>query len=326
MAVLVCGGAGYIGSHTVAALKERNEEVIVIDNLTKGHKESIEGAKLYIGDIRNPNFLQDVFNKNTIEAVIDFAASIEVGESAKDPINYYDNNVGGVISLLRAMNNANCNKIVFSSTAAVYGQPKEIPILETAEKAPTNVYGNSKLASEQLLAWCEDAYGIRSVCLRYFNASGAHPSGKIGEDHNPETHLIPLVLQAAMQKRESITIFGDDYDTPDGSCIRDYVHVCDLADAHIKALDHLRTGAKSTQYNLGSGSGYSVKEVIEIATKVTQKDIKVIMGKRRIGDPAKLVASSAKIKTELNWSPQYDDLEKIIASAWSWHISHPNGY
>lgn len=326
MAVLVCGGAGYIGSHTVAALRERGEDVVVVDNLSKGHRQALLGATLCVGDLRDTVFMDDVFASHTIDAVIDFAANIEVGESMQDPIRYYDNNVSGVISLLRSMEKAGVKQIVFSSTAAVYGEPDEIPITEDARQHPTNAYGDSKLAVEGLLHWCENAYGIRSTALRYFNASGAHESGKIGEDHSPETHLVPLVLFAAMGKRKQLTVFGDDYDTPDGTCVRDYIHVTDLADAHLKALNRLREGGKSTAYNLGSGTGFSVKEVIDIAAKVTGKDIPVTMGERRAGDPAVLIASSEKIRRELNWIPQQDDMEKIIASAWKWHSTHPNGY
>lgn len=327
MAVLVCGGAGYIGSHTAAELLERGEEVIVVDNLFKGHKEAVRGGKLYVGDIRDLAFMEDVFAKNPqIESVIDFAAHIEVGESMKDPLAFYDNNVYSVVQLVKAMNKANVKRIVFSSTAAVYGQPEIIPIPETCAKSPTNAYGDSKLAVEGLLKWCDGAYGVKSTCLRYFNACGAHASGEIGEDHSPESHLIPIVLQAALGQRAHMTVFGDDYETPDGTCVRDYVHVTDLADAHIKALNRLREGGSTTQYNLGSGTGFSVKEVIAKAEEVTGKSIPVVMGERRAGDPAVLVASSKRIREELGWTPRYDNIESILASAWKWHCSHPNGY
>lgn len=326
MAVLVCGGAGYIGSHTVAALRARGEDVVVVDNLTKGHKQAIAGVPLRVGDLRDSVFMDGVFAAHEIDAVIDFAANIEVGESMTDPIRYYDNNVSGVISLLRSMEKAGVKQIVFSSTAAVYGEPEKVPIAEDARHQPSNAYGDSKLAVEGLLHWCEEAYGIRSTSLRYFNASGAHESGRIGEDHAPETHLVPLVLFAALGKREHVSIYGNDYDTPDGTCIRDYIHVMDLADAHLRALDRLREGGNTTVYNLGSGTGFSVKEIIDIACKVTGIDIPYVMGERRAGDPAVLIASSEKIRRELGWSPVQDDIEKIIASAWKWHSSHPNGY
>lgn len=326
MAILVCGGAGYIGSHTVAALLERGETVVVVDNLTKGHKASLFGGTLCVGDIRDAGFLESVFDRYDIEAAINFAAHIEVGESMQNPLSFYDNNVGGVVGLLRAMRRAHVDKIVFSSTAAVYGQPERVPIEESAPKLPTNAYGATKWAVEDMLRWCEGADGIRSVCLRYFNACGAHESGRIGEDHSPETHLIPLVLKTALGQRDAIAVFGTDYDTPDGSCVRDYVHVSDLADAHLKALDHLRGGAPSTAYNLGSGSGFSVLEIIEIAKKVCARPIPVRHVERRSGDPAVLVASSEKIRSELGWAPRFDDIESIVASAWRWHKDHPNGF
>lgn len=327
MAILVCGGAGYIGSHTVAALIERGEEVVIADNMTKGHEGALcFGGKLCVGDIRDPDFLDKVFSENDIEAVIDFAAHIEVGESMKDPLSFYENNVYSVVKLVQAMNRAGVKRIVFSSTAAVYGQPEEMPITEQCAKSPANAYGNSKLAVEQLLHWCDVAYGVKSTCLRYFNASGAHSSGKIGEDHSPESHLVPIVLQAAQGKREFVTVFGTDYPTPDGTCVRDYIHVTDLADAHIKALDRLKAGGDTTVYNLGSGTGFSVKEIIEMAREVTGVDIKAVMGERREGDPAFLIASSDKIRKELGWKPKYDNVRDIIASAWAWHSAHPSGY
>lgn len=326
MKVLVCGGAGYIGSHTVRALQERGSEVVVVDNMSKGHRAALKDVELCVGDIRDREFLRAFFAEHKVDAVIDFAACIEVGESMTEPLKYYDNNVGSVICLLEAMREAEVENIVFSSTAAVYGQPDIVPIPETAAQQPTNAYGASKLAVEGLLHWCEEAYGIRSTCLRYFNASGAHPSGEIGEDHHPETHLVPIVLQAALGKRDKVSIFGDDYDTADGTCVRDYIHVCDLADAHLKALDRIASGKPSTIYNLGSGTGFSVKEIVEMSRKVTGKEIVAEMAPRRAGDPAKLIASSGKIREELGWKPEHDNVEEIIASAWKWHSSHPNGY
>ena len=326
MAVLVTGGAGYIGSHTVAELLEKNEEVIVVDNLEKGHKDAVLGGKLIVGDLRDKEFIKNVFYQNDIEAVIHFAAYIEVGESVSNPLKYYNNNVAVTLNLLEAMREAKVDKVVFSSTAATYGEPENIPILETDRTVPTNPYGETKLAVEKALKWSDVAYGIKHVILRYFNASGAHISGKIGEDHSPESHLIPLIIQAAMGKRDSIKIFGNDYNTPDGTCVRDYIHVSDLAQAHYLALQKLRRGEDSEIYNLGNGKGFSVREVVDVVRKVTGKDITAVDAPRRPGDPAILVASSEKIKKELNWQPKMNDLETIVATAWEWHSKHPNGY
>ena len=326
MAVLVCGGAGYIGSHMVAALLDKGEEVIVLDNFQKGHRNAILGGKVYEGDIRDKELLNKIFSENAIDAVIDFAADSLVGESVYEPLKYFNNNIGGTISLLEAMKEHGVNNIVFSSTAATYGEPKNIPIKEEDETIPTNPYGESKLAVERILKWCDKAYGIKYTVLRYFNAAGAHINGKIGEDHRPETHLIPIILEVALGKREAITVFGDDYPTKDGTCIRDYIHVMDLVNAHSLALERLRIGGKSKTYNLGNGKGFSVKEVIEAARKVTGKEIKVIMAERRAGDPAELVASANKVMDELNWMPEYNSLETIIKTAWDWHKNYPNGY
>ena len=326
MQVLVCGGAGYIGSHTVAELIDRGHDVIIVDSLVTGHKEAIVGGKTYIGDIRDEKFIDGVFSNNKIDAVIDFAAFSLVGESVSEPLKYYENNVYSTLCLLKKMKQHGVDKIVFSSTAATYGEPKRIPIEETNTTSPTNPYGETKLAVEKMLKWCEKAYGIKYVALRYFNAAGAHVSGKIGEDHNPETHLIPIVLQAALGKREKVLIYGDDYPTEDGTCVRDYVHVTDLANAHILAVEMLKNKSKSGIYNLGNGKGFSVKEVVEAARKVTGIDIKAEIGQRRAGDPAVLVASSEKAAKELGWKIKYNSLEDIIESAWNWHKSHPNGY
>jgi UDP-glucose 4-epimerase len=326
MQVLVCGGAGYIGSHTVAELIDRGHDVIIVDSLVTGHKEAIVGGKTYIGDIRDEKFIDGVFSNNKIDAVIDFAAFSLVGESVSEPLKYYENNVYSTLCLLKKMKQYGVDKIVFSSTAATYGEPKRIPIEETNTTSPTNPYGETKLAVEKMLKWCEKAYGIKYVALRYFNAAGAHISGKIGEDHNPETHLIPIVLQAALGKREKVSIYGDDYPTEDGTCVRDYVHVTDLANAHILAVEMLKNKSKSGIYNLGNGKGFSVKEVVEAARKVTGIDIKAEIGQRRAGDPAVLVASSEKAAKELGWKIKYNSLEDIIESAWNWHKSHPNGY
>lgn len=326
MSVLVCGGAGYIGSHTVAELLARGEDVVVADNLSTGHKEAVLGGKLMVGDLRDSEFLDKVFTDNNIEAVIQFAAYSLVGESVGDPLKYYNNNVVSTLSLLTKMKQYDVDKIVFSSTAATYGEPMNVPIVETDPTVPTNPYGETKLAVEKALRWCYEAYDIKYTALRYFNAAGAHISGKIGEDHNPESHLIPIILQAALGKRDCITIFGDDYNTEDGTCVRDYIHVTDLADAHILALDKMRKDGKSNIYNLGNGNGFSVKEVVEVARKVTGIDIKAELGERRPGDPAILVASSEKAKKELAWKPKYDDLGTIIETAWKWHKEHPNGF
>ena len=326
MSVLVCGGAGYIGSHTVSELLDRGEDVVVADNLQKGHKKAVLGGKLMIGDLRDSDFLDKVFSENTIDSVIQFAADSLVGESVEDPLKYYNNNVVSTLSLLSKMKQYGVDKMVFSSTAATYGEPQNIPIMETDPTIPTNPYGQTKLAVEKALKWCYEAYDIKYTALRYFNAAGAHISGKIGEDHNPETHLIPIILQAALGQRDSITIFGDDYNTEDGTCVRDYIHVTDLADAHILALDKMRADGKSNIYNLGNGNGFSVKEVVDITRKVTGVDIKAELGERRPGDPAILVASSEKAKKELNWKPKYNDLGTIIETAWKWHKENPNGF
>lgn len=326
MAILVCGGAGYIGSHMVAHLLENNKEVIIADNLQKGHKDSLLGGKLYIGDLRDSDFLEKVFSENEIEAVIDFAADSLVGESVENPLKYFNNNVGSTISLLETMQKHNVKYIVFSSTAATYGEPENIPIQEGDKTFPTNPYGESKLAVEKILKWCDKAYGIKYTALRYFNAAGAYINGKIGEDHRPESHLIPLILQVALNKREKIMIFGDDYNTADGSCVRDYIHVSDLAAAHLLALKRLENGGESRIYNLGNGKGFSVKEVIDVTRKVTGIDIKAQVAPRRAGDPATLIASSEKAIEELAWKPQYNSLETIIETAWNWHKNHTDGY
>lgn len=326
MAVLVTGGAGYIGSHTVAELIDNKEEVIVLDNLEKGHKQALLGGKLIIGDLRDKELLKKLFQENEIEAVIHFAAYMEAGESVVEPLKYYNNNVVSTLNLLTAMKEAGVNKIVFSSTAATYGEPQNIPILESDRTLPINPYGETKLAVEKMLKWSDNAYGIKHVILRYFNAAGAHISGKIGEDHSPETHLVPIVLQVAAGKRDEIKLFGSDYETPDGSCIRDYIHVSDLAQAHVLALQSLRSKGVSNIYNLGNGKGFSNKEVVEIARQVTGKDIKAVDAPRRPGDPAILVASSNKITEELGWKPKYKELSKIIETAWKWHSNNPNGF
>ena len=327
MNVLVCGGAGYIGSHTVYELVERGHSVVVVDSLIKGHKAAVHNdAKFYLGDIRDEEFMDKVFKENNIDAVIDFAAFSLVGESVNEPFKYYENNVYGTLKLLEAMERAGVKKIVFSSTAATYGEPENDIIVESDKTNPTNPYGETKLTVEKMLKWADNAYGIKFVALRYFNAAGAHISGKIGEDHSPETHLIPIILQTALGQREKMFIFGDDYDTPDGTCVRDYIHVTDLADAHIKALEKLFKTNESGIYNLGNGKGFSVKEVIEKAKKVTGKEFKVEIEARRNGDPSTLIASSEKAIKELGWKPKFNTLDKIIETAWNWHKDHKNGY
>lgn len=328
MKILVLGGAGYIGSHTVYELIDRGDEVVIIDNLETGFLQAVHpDARFYQGDIRSREFLDSVFEKETgIDAVIHFAANSLVGESMTEPLKYYDNNLCGTKVLLEALVAHKIDKIVFSSTAATYGEPEQIPIRETDATKPENTYGETKLAMEKMFKWVGKAHGLRYVSLRYFNACGAHKSGRIGEAHNPETHLIPLILQVPNQKRESVSIFGGDYDTKDGTCVRDYIHVTDLAQAHILAVNYLLDGQESDIFNLGNGVGFTVKEVIETARKVTGDPIKTVMAERRAGDPATLIASSEKAKRVLGWKPVHDELEEIISSAWKWHQSHPNGY
>lgn len=325
MSILVTGAAGYIGSHTVKYLQEQGEDVVAVDNLATGHLQSIDVDKFYKVDIRDER-LNEVFEKNKIDAVIHFAANSLVGESMTEPFKYYHNNVYGTLMLLNAMINHNVKKIVFSSSAATYGDVRQMPIKEDVIPKPTNTYGQTKLAMEQMMKWFDTGAGMKYVSLRYFNAAGAHESGKIGEAHNPETHLIPLILQVPLGKREYISVFGDDYDTKDGTCVRDYIHVMDLAAAHHLAYRYLMHGRESRIINLGSGDGYSVKEVIEAARKVTGHKIPTKIEGRRAGDPAKLVASNQKAKDVLGFELKYDDLEKIIADAWKFHQSHPNGF
>ncbi len=327
MAILVCGGAGYIGSHVVYQLVSKGEEVVIVDNLQTGHRKAINSAaKFYEGDIRNYDILEKIFTENKIEAVMHFAANSLVGESVQNPLKYFNNNVYGMQILLESMVKFGVNKIVFSSTAATYGEPEKVPIEENDKTEPTNPYGESKLIMERMMKWVSRANDLRFVSLRYFNAAGALEDGSIGEDHKPETHLIPLILQVPLGKRDHITIFGDDYPTPDGTCLRDYIHVIDLADAHILALNYLREGGESNIFNLGNGQGFSVKEVIVAAEKVTGQSIKTEIGARRTGDPAQLIASSKKARKVLKWNPQFANVEKIIETAWTWHKKHPNGY
>lgn len=327
MTILVLGGAGYIGSHTVYELIDKGEDVVIIDNLETGHRDALHpNARFYQGDIRDRSFLDGVFEKESIDAVIHFAANSLVGESMSNPLKYYDNNVYGTKVLLDSMIAHGIDNIVFSSTAATYGEPEKLPILEDDKTDPTNTYGETKLSMEKMFKWTAKAHNLRYVSLRYFNACGAHKSGTIGEDHNPETHLIPLILQVPNKKREAIHIFGDDYNTKDGTCVRDYIHVTDLAQAHILAVDYLSKGNESNIFNLGNGVGFTVKEVIETARNVTGDSINAIISPRREGDPAQLIASSEKARTLLGWKPEHDSLEEIIADAWNWHKNHPNGF
>ncbi|CDM68506.1 UDP-glucose 4-epimerase [Clostridium bornimense] len=319
MKILVTGGAGYIGSHATYLLIERGFDVVVVDNLSTGHKEAVhEKAKFYEGDIGDYKFISNILKEENIDGVIHFAAFSLVGESMENPYKYYENNVAKTNNLLKAMVDFNVKNIVFSSTAATYGEPKTIPILESDETNPTNVYGETKLSMEKMIKWYNKAYGLKYVCLRYFNVAGAHSSGDIGEAHNPETHLIPIILQVASGRREKINVYGNDYDTKDGTCIRDYVHVIDLVDAHIKAIEYLFNGSKSDVFNLGSGEGFTVYEMIEAARKVTGDEIPLVVTERRAGDPAKLIASSEKAREILGWKPKFEDITKMIKDAWNW--------
>lgn len=325
--ILVLGGAGYIGSHTVRALVEAGRDVVVIDDLSTGHREAVpQSVRLYTGDIRDGAFLDSVLERERPEAIIHFAARSLVGESMKKPLEYYDNNVRGTLSVLEAMLRNGVNNIVFSSSAAAYGEPKRVPIEEDDPKAPTNPYGETKLAVERMLKWVRAAHGIRYASLRYFNACGAHPSGEIGEAHSPETHLMPLVLNAALGRSGALSVFGDDYDTPDGTCLRDYIHVSDLASAHILAVDALLSGNAGGCFNLGIGKAFSVLEVIEAAERVTGKRVPAVRAVRRAGDPAVLLSSNERAMRELKWTPRVTTVDEMLLSAFKWHESHPDGY
>ena len=327
MSILVVGGAGYIGSHAVYQLVDQGRDVVVIDNLETGHEAAIHPkARFYQGDIRDKAFLARVFAAERIEQVIHFAANSLVGESMTDPLKYYANNVYGTQCLLEAMVEHGTASIVFSSTAATYGDQTVMPITEAAATNPTSTYGETKLAMEKMMHWVETAHGIRFVALRYLNVAGARQGGVIGEDHRPETHLIPLILEVANGKREEIKVFGDDYETADGTCIRDYIHVEDLIDAHVLALDYLRDGGESDVFNLGSNQGFSVHEMIQVARDVTGHAIPSRVQSRRSGDPASLIASSEKARRVLGWKPTRTDVTRIIEDAWAWHQANPSGY
>jgi UDP-glucose 4-epimerase len=327
VSILVLGGAGYVGSHAVYQLIEKGLRVVVIDNLQTGHKDAIHpNAYFYNGDIRNRQFMKSVFEKEKIDAILHFAANSLVGESMVEPLKYFDNNVFGTQIVLEMMQEYNVNYIVFSSTAAVYGEQKIVPITEEVIPNPTNTYGETKLMIEKMMGWCEKSFGIKYISLRYFNVASARSDGQIGEDHNPETHLIPVVLETALNKRPVVTIYGDDYETLDGTCVRDYIHVDDLVEAHLLALKYLQDGGESNIFNLGSNHGFSVRQIIETAKEVTGMDIPVIIGNRRPGDPSTLIASSEKAKKVLSWVPSRTSIHQIIGDAWNWHKNHPNGY
>ena len=325
MKILVTGGAGYIGSHTVGELQKQGFEVMVFDNLVYGHKEAVS-CPLVVGDLLNKSQMNEVFEKNKFDGVIHFAAYALAGESMEKPAKYFENNILGGLNLLEAMRNFGVKHIVFSSTCAIYGYPQKLPVEEEEEKKPVSVYGESKLAFEKILGWYDQIYGIKNVCLRYFNACGASLDGSLGEDHSPETHIIPVAMQVALGQKEKFTIFGDDYQTSDGTCIRDYIHVLDLAYAHIKALEYLFAGGNSNYFNVGTGKGYSNKEIIEKIKKVSGINFPVEIGPRRQGDPDAIYADNSKIKKILGWEPKYSDLETIIKTAWNWHKNHPQGF
>ena len=326
MNILVVGGAGYIGSHMCKYLSQNGFTPIVLDNLVYGHRRAVKWGPLIQGSMENKPILDMIFTDYEITAVMHFAAFAYVGESVTNPGKYYDNNVAATISLLETMRKHNVSKFIFSSTCATYGEPVEIPIRETHPQAPINPYGRSKLMVEQILDDYQNAYGLTSISLRYFNAAGADPDGEIGEDHNPETHLIPIILQTALGKRDKITVFGDDYSTEDGTCIRDYIHVTDLSQAHLLALEKLMNDYPGGKYNLGNGDGHSVRQVIDAAQEVTGSNIPSKVVERRPGDPAVLIGSSEKAVQELGWKPRFADLKNILGTAWHWHKNNPDGY
>ena len=325
MKILITGGAGYIGSHTTAELLKQGHDITVFDNLVCGHKQSIT-CSLVIGDLLNKNEINAVFEKSNFDGVIHFAAYALAGESMNEPGKYFENNILGGLNLLEAMKKHGVNKIIFSSTCAQYGFPEKLPVTEEEDKKPVSVYGESKLIFETILQWYDSLFGIKNVCLRYFNACGASLDGTIGEDHKPETHIIPIAIQTALGQREKFVIFGSDYKTPDGTNIRDYIHVLDLADAHIRALVYLASDNESNFFNVGTGRGYSNKEIIEMIKKISGVDFPVETGPRRSGDPDAIYADNTKIKKAFSWEPKYSDLETIIKTSWNWHKTHPQGY
>lgn len=325
MKVMVTGGAGYIGSHAVRQLKKSGYDPVVFDNLSKGHTQAIKDSEFFQGDLLDMDSLKRFFREHKAEAVMHFAARSLVGESMKVPYDYYENNVSGSLNLFKAAMDAGVRKVIFSSTAAVYGEPKEVPITEDSEKSPLNVYGRTKLVIEGILKDFSDIYGLKYKALRYFNAAGADTAGDIGEDHTPETHLIPLIFQSVNGRRDKLLVYGDDYPTQDGTCIRDYIHVTDLADAHVLALRDLENGGESNAYNLGSQKGFSVYEIIKAAEKAVGRPVNYEIVERRAGDPAVLIASSEKIKSELGWNPRFG-IDEILSSAWEFHRVHPDGY
>lgn len=325
MKLLVVGGAGYIGSHTVRRLNQQGHQVLVFDNLCTGHRQAVPPGQLIVGELSQVDHLSRVLRENGIEAVLHFAAFALVGESVSDPASYYQNNVAGTLNLLAAMRSSGVSRIVFSSTTATYGTPQQLPITEQEPQNPINPYGFSKLVIERVLDDYASAYGLAYVALRYFNAAGASPVGDLGEDHTPESHLIPIILQVALGQRSNVTLFGDDYPTHDGTCIRDYIHVDDLADAHLLALNKLNPG-KGLKLNLGSGAGYSVKEIVNMGRQITKHAIPTSIGPRRAGDPPELVADASRARELLDWSPRYSDLQTIVETAWRWHREHPQGY
>lgn len=324
--ILVVGGAGYIGSHMCKYLHGRGMQPVVLDNLSIGHREAVQWGPLYAGNMDDQKLLREIFSNHSISAVMHFAAFCYVGESVHAPLKYYRNNIASTLGLLNAMLEYGVGRFIFSSTCATYGEPESLPIVEENVQKPINPYGRSKFMMEQILDDLDAASGLRSVCLRYFNAAGADPEGDLGEDHDPETHLIPLVLKTALGQRQELTVFGNDYPTKDGTCVRDYIHIQDLAQAHFLSLQHLLEGGESRKYNLGNGSGFSILEVIETAEAVTGKKLAYEYAERRNGDPATLIGSAEKITRELGWKPEFDTLAAIVETAWNWHVNNPRGY
>lgn len=326
MSILVIGGAGYIGSHTAHILKDRGYEVVIFDSLELGHREAVDGLPFVEANYADKAALDGAFQQYNVEAVMHFGAYASVGDSVADPAKYYENNIGSGLVILRAMLDNNVKHMIFSSSAATYGEPQILPIPEDHPQKTTNPYGETKLMYERILRDYDHAFGLKSVSLRYFNAAGADPEGRYGEDHTPEQHIIPLVIDTALGRRADVKIFGTDWDTRDGTCLRDFVHIVDLADAHIRALEYLRAGGQTTAYNLGNSYGTTVKEVIEATERVSGRKITAVAAPRRPGDPGRLVASCERIKAELGWNPKYPDIETIIAHAYKWREAHPNGY